>query len=213
MVDTLTAHDTHVKCIVHYRCIIVLHRLLRFPFFKLRLGCLAQGREPLVEVGLSGDEGQAALRTQACGRGITDRWRGSFVAGLTTRFRRGRGEVCEERQLGGIILREVALEPVADAGDKTGGLKGGTGFNRERQHQGAVGVVEQREVFDGLEAGRLRVQGGHSPIALGLEQVASVHGGCVTDISSPRWILAPTEPALKMALILKLKAVHESLPC
>ena len=50
-------------------------------------------------------------------------------------------------------------------------------------------------------------------IALGLEQVASVHGGCVTDISSPRWILAPTEPALKMALILKLKAVHESLPC
>lgn len=67
----------------------------------------------MVKIPLGGDEGKITLRTQAGGWRVADRWRGSFIAGLTARFRRGRGESGEERQLGGIILREVTLEPVA----------------------------------------------------------------------------------------------------
>jgi len=68
-------------------------------FFKFLLCRRAQGGEPLLEIGLGGDEGKIALRPQTGGWGIANRRR--FVTGLPPRFRWWPGEPGEERQLGG----------------------------------------------------------------------------------------------------------------
>ena len=34
MFNTLIMHDTLVNCIVRYLCILLIHRLMRFPFFN-----------------------------------------------------------------------------------------------------------------------------------------------------------------------------------
>ena len=73
--------------------------------------------------------------------------------------------------MGRIILREVALEPVADAGDKACGLDGLASGDCKRQHLVATWLVQQREILDSLETGLLRIQNSESLSALGLEQV------------------------------------------
>ena len=102
-----------------------------------------------------------------------DWWRGrrSFIARLSRGLRHRRREPRSQSKLGCIILCEIALEPVPNAGDKAGGLDGGAGLNSERQHLSAAGLVEQRKIFHNLEPGVLYVHGGKCPVTFGLEQI------------------------------------------
>ena len=125
---------------------------MRFPFFSSVWAACA-GPRAIDRGRLQCDVGKITLRPQTAGRSVVDWWRGrrSFIARLSRGLRHRRREPRSQSKLGCIILCEIALEPVPNAGDKAGGLDGGAGLNSERQHLSAVGLVEQRKIFHNLE--------------------------------------------------------------